>query len=66
MFKRIHKARKRRKYFRAMNNGLFFLNRLDMAMENMPKERKKQFWRDIKSPASRVRVFRELFEALNK
>lgn len=66
MFKKLKKKRKEKKYFRAMNKGLLFLGRLDLATKDWSRVKQKQFWGQLRSPISRVRVLRELFEALNK
>lgn len=66
MFKKLKTKRKERKYFRSMNKGLLFLARLDLATKDWSRAKHKQFWGQLRSPISRVRVLKELFEALNK
>jgi len=66
MIKKYREWRKRRKYFRAMNKGLVFLLRLDLATKSWPRYKQKQFWGELRSPVSRIRVLKELFETLNK
>jgi len=66
MFKKLKIWHRKRKYYRAMNYGQFFLSRLDIATKDWTRAEQKQFWGQLRNPVSRVRVLRELFEALNK
>jgi len=66
MIKKWKAKRKEKKYFHDMNYGLIFLGRLDIATEDWPRHKQKQFWGQLRNPKSRIRVLRELFEALNK
>lgn len=65
----IKKKRMKWKYYRALNSAIFLFMRMDSVMKECkwPAYRVKQFWRSfIKSPRSREKVFRELFEGINK
>jgi len=66
MIKKIKKRYRQWRYFRSMNRGLFFLSRLDIVTKDMTRTKQKQFWGELRSPISRVRVLRELFEIMNK
>jgi len=66
MIKKIKKAWRKRRFYRRANQGLFFLSRLDIITKDWDKTKQKQFWRELRSPVSRPRILKELFEALNK
>ena len=66
MIKKLKTWYRKQRYFRSMNYGLFFLSRLDIMTKDWDRTKQKQFWRELRSPVSRPRILKELFEALNK